>query len=36
MTELRQRMDDAMVLRGFVPRTRETYLESKESGSGYS
>ena len=26
MTELRQRMDDAMVLRGFAPRTRETYL----------
>ena len=26
MTELRQRMDDAMVLRGFALRTRETYL----------
>lgn len=26
MTELRQRMDDAMVLRGLAPRTRETYL----------
>lgn len=26
MTELRQRMDDAMVLRGFAVRTRETYL----------
>ena len=26
MTELRQRMDNAMVLRGFSPRTRETYL----------
>ena len=26
MTELRNRMDEAMVLRGFAPRTRETYL----------
>ena len=26
MTELRKQMDDAMVLRGFSPRTRETYL----------
>jgi len=26
MTELRQRMDDAMVLRGFALRTRKTYL----------
>ncbi|MBK8120425.1 MAG: site-specific integrase [Sulfuritalea sp.] len=26
MTKLRQRMDDAMVLRGFALRTRETYL----------
>lgn len=26
MTELRQRMDDAMILRGFALRTRETYL----------
>lgn len=26
MTTLRQRMDDAMVLRGFAQRTRETYL----------
>lgn len=26
MTELRQRMDDAMVLRGFALRTRESYL----------
>ena len=26
MTELRQRMDDALVLRGFALRTRETYL----------
>lgn len=26
MTELRRRMDDAMVLRGFALRTRETYL----------
>lgn len=26
MTELRRRMDDAMVLRGFAVRTRETYL----------
>ena len=26
MTELRNRMDEAMVLRGFSPRTRETYL----------
>lgn len=26
MTELRKRMDEAMVLRGFSPRTRETYL----------
>lgn len=26
MTELRQRMDDAMVLRGFAERTWETYL----------
>ena len=26
MTALRQRMDDAMVLRGFSPRTRESYL----------
>ena len=26
MTELRQRMDDAMVLRGFAERTRQTYL----------
>ncbi len=26
MSELRQRMDDAMVLRGFALRTRETYL----------
>lgn len=26
MTELRQRMEDAMVLRGFALRTRETYL----------
>lgn len=26
MTELRQRMDDAMVLRGFAVRTRESYL----------
>ena len=26
MTELRKRMDDAMVLRGFAERTRETYL----------
>ena len=26
MTELRQRMDDAMVLRGFALRTRDTYL----------
>jgi hypothetical protein len=26
MTELRNRMDEAMVLRGFAPRTRESYL----------
>lgn len=26
MTSLRKRMDDAMVLRGFAERTRETYL----------
>ncbi len=26
MTELRQRMNDAMVLLGFALRTRETYL----------
>ena len=26
MTELRNRMDEAMVLRGFSPRTRESYL----------
>ena len=26
MTELRNRMDEAMVLRGFAPRTREAYL----------
>lgn len=26
MTPLRQRMDDAMVLRGFALRTRESYL----------
>ena len=26
MTELRSRMDEAMVLRGFAPRTRESYL----------
>lgn len=26
MTPLRKRMDDAMVLRGFAQRTRETYL----------
>jgi integrase/recombinase XerD len=26
MTTLRQRMDDAMVLRGFAQRTRESYL----------
>lgn len=26
MTKLRQQMDDAMVLRGFAPRTRESYL----------
>ena len=25
MTELRNRMDEAMVLRGFSPRTRESY-----------
>ena len=26
MTELRNRMNEAMVLRGFSPRTRESYL----------
>ena len=26
MTELRNRMEEAMVLRGFAPRTRESYL----------
>ena len=26
MSELRQRMDEAMRLRGFAPRTRESYL----------
>ncbi len=26
MTELRQRMDEAMIVRGFADRTRETYL----------
>ena len=27
MTELRRRMDDAMIVRGFAVRTRETYLD---------
>ena len=26
MTELRQRMDEAMIVRGMADRTRETYL----------
>ena len=27
MTELRRRMDDDMIVRGFAARTRETYLD---------
>ena len=27
MTELRRRMDEAMIVRGFAARTRETYLD---------
>ena len=35
MSELRQRMDNAMVLRGFAERTREAYLHCVESVAKY-